>query len=46
LIAPALLIVLSLALGIWAEPLVLLAQSVVVWIGDPAQYITAVLGGG
>lgn len=46
LVAPALLILLSLALGIWAEPLVSLAQSVVAWIGDPALYIAAVLGGG
>jgi multicomponent Na+:H+ antiporter subunit D len=46
LIAPALLITLSLVLGIWAEPLVSLAQSVVAWIGEPALYIAAVLGGG
>jgi multicomponent Na+:H+ antiporter subunit D len=46
LIAPALLIALSLVLGLWAEPLVSLAQLVVTWIGDPALYIAAVLGGG
>jgi multicomponent Na+:H+ antiporter subunit D len=46
LIAPALLIALNLVLGLWAEPLVSLAQLVVTWIGDPALYIAAVLGGG
>jgi multicomponent Na+:H+ antiporter subunit D len=46
LLAPALLISLSLVLGIWAEPLVSLAQSVVAWIGNPALYIAAILGGG
>jgi multicomponent Na+:H+ antiporter subunit D len=43
LIAPALLIALSLALGIWAEPLVALAQLVAHWLGDPAAYILLVL---
>jgi multicomponent Na+:H+ antiporter subunit D len=46
LLAPALLIVLSLALGVWAQPLVALAGSVAAWIGDPASYIATVLGGG
>lgn len=45
LVAPALLIGLSLALGIWAEPLVSLAQTVTAWIGDPLLYISAVFGG-
>jgi multicomponent Na+:H+ antiporter subunit D len=43
LIAPALLIALSLALGIWAEPLVALAQFVARWVGDPTAYILLVL---
>lgn len=43
--APVLLIALSLALGIWAEPLVALASQVATWLGDPLRYITAVLGG-
>jgi len=45
LIAPALLIALSLALGIWAEPLVNLAQATVAWMMTPESYLRAVLGG-
>mgnify|MGYP005847225741 CR=1 FL=1 len=45
LIAPAILIALSLALGIWAEPLLQLAFATVDWIGLPEQYMRAVLGG-
>ncbi|MCA9938140.1 MAG: hypothetical protein KC418_05830 [Anaerolineales bacterium] len=45
LLAPALLITLSLALGIWADPLVRLATDTSHWLGNPAAYIQAVLGG-
>lgn len=45
LIAPALLVVAALVLGLWAEPLVDLSQATAAWLGDPALYITAVLGG-
>jgi multicomponent Na+:H+ antiporter subunit D len=45
LLAPALLIGGALLLGLWAEPLVRLATAVSQWLGDPAAYITAVLGG-
>ena len=45
LLAPLLLIVAVVALGLWAEPLVSLAVAVSQWLGDPAGYITAVLGG-
>ena len=44
LLAPALLIGLSLFLGLWGEPLLKLAQAVVDWMGMPAAYIQAVLG--
>ncbi|NWG34463.1 MAG: hypothetical protein HXY42_08485 [Chloroflexi bacterium] len=43
LLAPALLVLLSLLLGIWAEPLVSLAQVTAAWLGDPALYIAAIL---
>jgi multicomponent Na+:H+ antiporter subunit D len=43
LLAPALLVILSLLLGIWAEPLVSLSQLAAAWLGDPALYITAIL---
>lgn len=43
LAAPALLIALSLALGIWAEPLVSLAGSIAAWVGEPMSYITLVM---
>ena len=45
LLAPTLLIGLCLLLGLWAEPLLRLANDVAVWLGDPGLYITAVLGG-
>ena len=43
LIAPALLIALSLALGIWAEPLVAYAQSTALWMGEPLSYMMTVM---
>jgi len=46
LTAPALLILLSLVLGIWSEPLVSFAQSTAAWLLEPGAYILAVLGGG
>ena len=45
LLAPALLIGLCLLLGLWAEPLLRLANDVAAWLGDPGLYIGAVLGG-
>ena len=45
LLAPALLIALCLLLGLWAEPLLRLAAGISAWLGDPAAYIAAVLGG-
>ena len=45
LIAPAILIGLCLLLGLWGEPLLQLAQATVEWMGMPAAYIQAVLGG-
>ena len=45
LLAPALLIALCLVLGLWAEPLLRLATDVSSWLGNPAAYIAAVLGG-
>lgn len=45
LLAPALLILLILILGIWASPLVETAQAAARWIADPSGYVTAVLGG-
>ena len=45
LLAPALLIVAVLVLGLWPEPLVRLAEATAVWLGDPQAYIAAVLGG-
>jgi formate hydrogenlyase subunit 3/multisubunit Na+/H+ antiporter MnhD subunit len=45
LIAPVLLVGLILFLGIWANPLVQLAQDTSAWLADPAAYIQAVLGG-
>lgn len=43
LAAPALLIALSLALGIWSQPLVALAQIVAAWLGDPNLYVFMVM---
>ena len=45
LIIPAILITICLVLGVWAEPLVNLSQRIVIWLGNPALYIQAVLGG-
>lgn len=45
LLAPALLIITCLGLGIWASPLVRVAQQIVAWLGNPELYIRAVLGG-
>jgi multicomponent Na+:H+ antiporter subunit D len=45
LLAPAILVALILILGIWAQPLVAAAQLTSAWLGDPALYIQAVLGG-
>jgi multicomponent Na+:H+ antiporter subunit D len=45
LIAPALLVGLILILGVWANPLVQLAQDTSDWLGDPLAYVQAVLGG-
>jgi multicomponent Na+:H+ antiporter subunit D len=45
LLAPALLIAAVLALGLWAAPLVELAQATAIWLGSPDGYIQAVLGG-
>ena len=44
LIAPALLIGLVVALGLWAEPLVQLTDATTRWLAQPEFYITAVLG--
>ena len=44
LLAPALLITLVLALGVWASPLVQAAQQTSLWLVRPAGYIMAVLG--
>ncbi len=43
LTAPALLITLSLILGIWAEPLVALAQSVAAWMSTPLSYAALII---
>lgn len=45
LVAPAILIALSVALGIWPEPLLQLSNDVVDWMRTPDQYVRAVLGG-
>ena len=45
LLAPALLIGAVLLLGLWPEPLVRLAEATAAWLGDPENYIRAVLGG-
>jgi multicomponent Na+:H+ antiporter subunit D len=46
LIAPGILIGLTLLLGLWAEPLLQLAETTTRWLGQPELYITAVLTGG
>ena len=45
LLAPSILIGLVLVFGLWAEPLVQLARDTSLWLGNPAAYIQAVLGG-
>ena len=45
LLAPVLLIAACLLLGLWAEPLLSLANAVSAWLISPAPYIAAVLGG-
>lgn len=45
LLAPVLLIGLVLLLGLWAEPLVQIAQDTGLWLTSPMGYIQAVLGG-
>lgn len=45
LLAPALLVALILALGIFAAPLVDLSQATAGWLADPDRYIRAVMGG-
>jgi multicomponent Na+:H+ antiporter subunit D len=44
LLAPILLIVFCLVLGLWSEPLVQLSEGVSGWILQPSSYISAVLG--
>ncbi|PQP33647.1 monovalent cation/H+ antiporter subunit D, partial [Desulfobacteraceae bacterium SEEP-SAG9] len=44
LLAPAILIVLVLVLGLWAEPLVQVARETSLWLDSPGLYIQAVLG--
>ncbi|MCZ7668509.1 MAG: hypothetical protein M5U34_15630 [Chloroflexi bacterium] len=45
MVAPVLLLILIMALGIWATPLVLAAQEASAWLSDSSVYIQAVLGG-
>jgi len=45
LLAPAILIVLVLILGLWAEPLIQVARETSLWLDSPGLYIQAVLGG-
>lgn len=44
LIAPALLILLVVALGLWAQPLIQISQDTSLWLQDPLNYIQSVLG--
>jgi multicomponent Na+:H+ antiporter subunit D len=44
LLAPLLLIVLVVVLGLWAEPLITVATETTAWLQNPADYINAVLG--
>ena len=46
LVAPLLLVLLVIILGLWAEPLVHFAGVTSAWISDPEFYIQAVFGGG
>jgi multicomponent Na+:H+ antiporter subunit D len=45
LLAPAVLIVLVLILGLWAEPLLQIARETSLWLNSPGLYIQAVLRG-
>jgi multicomponent Na+:H+ antiporter subunit D len=45
LLAPAILIVLILILGLWAEPLLQIARETSLWLNSPGLYIQAVLRG-
>ncbi len=45
ILAPTLLILLVLILGIWAEPLIAITQATAAWLADPTLYMSAVLGG-
>jgi multicomponent Na+:H+ antiporter subunit D len=45
LLAPAILVLAVLVLGLWPEPLVSLAQATAAWLAEPQAYIRAVLGG-
>jgi multicomponent Na+:H+ antiporter subunit D len=45
LLAPAILIVLVLILGLWAEPLLQVAREASLWLDSPGLYIQAVLRG-
>ncbi|MFO7678499.1 MAG: proton-conducting transporter membrane subunit [Chloroflexota bacterium] len=45
LAAPVVLLILIVALGIWASPLVMAAQEASAWLLDSSIYIQAVLGG-
>lgn len=42
--APAMLIVLAMTFGLWAEPLVQVAMETSIWLENPAAYVEAVLG--
>jgi multicomponent Na+:H+ antiporter subunit D len=46
LLAPTLLILLALILGVWSEPLVSIAQATAAWILEPGAYIATIMGGG
>jgi multicomponent Na+:H+ antiporter subunit D len=43
LLAPALLIALSLLLGVWAQPLVAFAQQTALWLMEPLKYVEMVI---
>ncbi|MCO6453168.1 MAG: hypothetical protein J5I90_20475 [Caldilineales bacterium] len=45
LLAPGMLVILVVAIGIWAEPLITLAERTAFWLGNPTLYISSVLGG-
>jgi multicomponent Na+:H+ antiporter subunit D len=44
LIAPAMLIVLVLILGLWSQPLIQISEATSIWLQDPLNYINSVLG--